>query len=234
MTHRMLGDLGAAETEASVAAAETRTGGLWAEHGLAESLLCAIAAARGDTAAAIEHGEAGRRFTEWSGFGQAATQVYPALAWAYAMDGRLDDSRTALDGLQNFESRLERMYRPLIHVIEGDRERALQSLRSARRLAASSPLLGAYLYSVEVEVVDQLDVDRDLREAATMLAAMAATGLCFLPGWPLFLPRIAAVAAGRSGDRDTAARWITRAITIAERAGATRELDRLAAATRLS
>ena len=227
MTHRMRAELDDAEADASIAAAETRSGGLWAEHGLAESLLCGIAAARGDAGDAIEHGLAGQRFTEWSGFGQAATQLYPALAWAYAAHGLTDQSRAALDSLARFESRMERMFRPLLHAIEGDREGALVSLRSARRVAASSPLLAAYLHSVEVEVVDLLDVDRDLRDATALLTAMAETGLCFLPGWPLFVPRIAAVAAARSGDVATADRWISHAIDIAKRAGADRELERL-------
>jgi hypothetical protein len=121
------------------------------------------------------------------------------------------------------------MFRPLLHAIDGDLDRALTSLKSARRVAASSPLLAAYLCSVEVEVVDLLDVDRDLRDATALLTAMAETGLCFLPGWPLFVPRIAAVAAARSGELATADRWVAHAIDIAKRAGADRELDRLVA-----
>jgi tetratricopeptide (TPR) repeat protein len=223
-----IAELDAARSLAEQAGRETAPAGLWAEHGVALTVQCSVACAYGELERAVELGTNARRIAAWSGDAQTTSIALPALVWASAACGDHPAAQRHLDEWSGVGSEMVDYHRAVVHALAGEHDaarrayaRAPASSTDAMTLARSAGFL--------VELAELLDDDIDLAVPYLVLSEMATREVWFSMGWCQFSPRLAGVAAARLGDRESAERWLGRALDVASKAGARVELARVEA-----
>jgi hypothetical protein len=120
--------------------------------------------------------------------------VLPAMACAFAYEGRSADALVARDRLEERGGRTSRMRTMVLAIVDGKTPEAKPESRAAYNLNS----LGAVATSAEL--ADLAGDDATLARAAALLRPLAENDVVLGIGWPHFLPRL--VGLGALADHD--------------------------------
>jgi class 3 adenylate cyclase len=205
-----LGDLARSSEDARESSEMNAAAANWAEHAVSESLWALIHFARGDRAAALVASEMAELSYIRSEYAFVPLMVLPAVACAFAYEGRSTDALEALDRLDERGGQTARMRAMVRAIADGKTPEGKPESRAAHNLNS----LGAVAASAEL--ADLAGDDATLARTAALLRPLAENGVVLGIGWPHFLPRLVGLGALADGDYPHAREWLSIAQRMAE------------------
>jgi tetratricopeptide (TPR) repeat protein len=207
------------------------------EMSLSSGIRVAVAAIRGELAAADLHAADALARIRRVGYRWGTVFCAPALACARALGNDVAGALRALEyavepeigmpGHPAFDA-WGRCLAWVVHWYAGDSARidyhAVEALQPA--LQGRADLNALMIACAMVELADALQAPSLAEPASGLLAAAQRQGFVFACSWPFFVPRLRGVAAMLAGKFDFAEEQLGAAIAIAERVGAAIELAR--------
>ena len=219
------GDLAGAAASAHQAMELARPIAAWAECSISTAIAAGVALAQGRFDDCEELCTEAERMMRWAGYPVTAQITFPVLACCRATRSDFEGAHRALDLWASAGARGVNRFRPLVNAMAGAwtelpalRQRPVPDILTSFDIA---PLAAA------VEIGDLSDDMERITWARPGITRVAERGIRFDLGWCFFVPRLAAVAAARSGDDEAAARWFDAAARDAARIGATWEAQRV-------
>lgn len=202
------------------------------EASITQAILLGVATIRGEFQSAERHGDEALDQVRRAKYPWTAVMALPALTCGRAMRGDVLGAHEAIDLLFEpgimFEDRrffepMARDLRQLVAWYVGDPVSAQAARAEGRsRSDGGSGVDLVVLTDVctKVELADSLQLPELALGSREVLVAAQAHGVCFLTGWPFFVPRLLGVLALLEGAWDEAEVALDRAAQIAERVGA--------------
>jgi class 3 adenylate cyclase len=238
LTHWASGNLSEADRAANEAMEFNRSNGWWIEYAMASAVATGIAVARGDAIESERRGNLAADAHRWANHDRIGGMLFTALACMRAQRGDFAGAHAALDGWEKAEPGPRIAF--FHHLVDayrrdnqGGRARAtlLDVLRSTPRGRPDLIALSAPAFAIEFATLarDAPAVASDSEDipALSMLEDSYHSGVRFLPGWSLFLPRVLGSAYRLCGDRVRAEQWLRRALRDARHAKSPVELARV-------
>jgi class 3 adenylate cyclase/tetratricopeptide (TPR) repeat protein len=226
------GDLAHADDVLIAAIDAARSADNPGELTLAAGAAAVVAMFRGKFASAQQHAERALVAYRDVPVPYAPDSFFPARVLVGVLAG---DPRSAYDAMNAWDevnARRTRRYRPLVDALLGDVKAANETLDAAsfRLFTAAVPpdpfITGAIGAQVELGALTERSLL--IEGPLETLIDLYDRGCRFTLGWPVFVPRVIAIAHRSLGNLAEAEKWFDTAIDVAERCAAPHELTRTA------